>query len=142
MKHGIAKAAGLLVAGLVVLSAAMPAWAETPMRMNIPFGFLADGQKHPAGVYFITLNPDFGFAELRWSQSVFSQRLMLNGSVIARTGQDPIKRFVRFEKNGSNYTLLSVGSQAGVVAVRPMKSGTELAKANRGGTTVDVGATR
>jgi hypothetical protein len=143
MKKIISEAGVLLVAGLAVLSAAMPARAETLMRVNIPFEFLAGERIHPAGDYFVLVNSDYRFVELRPSKSAHAEWVALNGRYVPRQGVDPMKGFLRFERYGSTYAMRAVGipnAEAGM-AVKPSKIEKELAKSN-GGAGAEVSLTQ
>jgi hypothetical protein len=107
MKSLIAKAAVLLVAGFVVLSAAMP--SQTLMRANIPFAFLAGDQMHPAGEYWVQVNPEFRYVSLRPLDGATAQWAALNGSYVPRTGRELTKGFLQFERYESTYALRAVG---------------------------------
>ena len=135
MRNGIARTAVLLAAGLAVLPAAKPAPAEKSMRTNIPFTFIAAGHMHPAGEYWVRLNSDFRYVELRSFRSAIAERVALDGGAVPRKGLDSMKGFVQFERYGSAYMLRAVGApEAGAgLAVKPSKADKELAKANGGG---------
>jgi hypothetical protein len=134
MKSVIAKVAVLVAAGLVVLSAAMP---EPVMRMNIPFTFLAGGQMHRAGLYWVRVNSAPCFVELRPLKSAIVERLAVNGTCISRNGPertDPMKGFLRFERYGSTYALRAAGAP-GIedgLGLKPSEVEKELAEANNG----------
>ena len=133
MKNVIAKAAVLLAAGCVVLSAAMP--SHTLMRANIPFAFLAGDQMNPAGEYWVGVNPEFRYVNLRPVNGATSQRVALNGTFVPRSRRDLTKGgFLRFERYGSTHALRAVGvpeAEAGL-GLAPSKAEAELAKANGG----------
>lgn len=139
MKNVIAKAAFLLVAGCVVLSAATPSY--TLMRANIPFAFLAGDQMNPAGEYWVGVNSEFRYVNLRPVDSATAQRVALNGTFVPRNDRDLMKKgFLRFERYGSTYTLHAAGvpeAEAGL-GLAPSKAETELAKTYGGPAEVEV----
>ncbi len=139
MKNVIAKAAFLLVAGCVVLSAATP--SHTLMRANIPFAFLAGDRMNPAGEYWVGVNSDFRYVDLRALDSTTAHRVALNGTFVPRNGRHPMKRgFLRFERYGSTHVLRAVGvpeAKAGL-GLAPSKSETELAQTSGGSAEVEV----
>ena len=143
MKRIISEAGVLLVAGLAVLSVAMPARAETLMRVNIPFEFLAGEQTHPAGDYYVRVNSEYRYVELRPTKSAIAERVALNGSAVPRQGMERMKGFLRFERYGSTYAMRAVGvpnAETGM-GVKPSKIEKDLAKAN-GGSGAEVSLTQ
>ncbi len=138
MKNAITAAAILIVAGFVVLSAATP--SQTMMRANIPFAFLAGEQMYPAGDYWVGVNNDFRYVNLRSVDSTTEQRVAFNGTCVQRNGQDLAKGFLQFERYGATYTLHAVGvpdAKAGV-GLKPSSAEKELARANGGSASAEV----
>ena len=134
MKNATVNAAVLLVAGLVVLLAAMPAQAETIMRVDIPFAFLAGEQMHPAGEYLVKIDSRARLAELRPVDGVNTDRLMLDGTLVSRKGVDSMKGFLRFQLYGSTHALQVIGAPAGEAGfgVKASKAERELARTHGG----------
>ena len=132
MKNLITKAAVLLVTGCVVLSAAMP--SHRPMRVNIPFAFLAGDQMLPAGEYWVGVNSEFRYVSLRPVNSATSRNVALNGTFVPRIARDLTRGFLQFEQYGSTHALRAVGvpeAEAGL-GLAQSKAEAELAKANGG----------
>jgi len=141
MNNARAKATLLLLAGLVVLLAAIPARAQTLMRVNIPFDFLAGEKVNPAGEYFIKVNPEFLVADLRSVNSTNTSRVALGGYLPSHQGQDLTKAFLRFRVYGSAYALEAIGAPtatSGGYTVRPSKAEPQLAKATGGAAVPEV----
>jgi hypothetical protein len=130
MKTVIAKAAVLLLVSLVVLPAAFAAQAGTPMRVEIPFAFLAGDHMYPAGAYEVRANSDFAYVEIREVKSAIAERVALLRTAVERKSVDPALGFLRFEQVGTTYTLKAVAApnQAEGLAVRPSKAEKEMAK--------------
>ena len=144
MKNTVAKAAVLFVAGLVILSAAVAAQAGPLMRVNIPFAFLAGERMHQAGEYWVQVNSDFRYVELRPLDSAIAERVALTGVSAPRRGLDTLKGFLRFARYGSAYAMRAVGApgaEAGL-GVMPSKAEKELAKANGDAAGAEVSITQ
>jgi hypothetical protein len=138
MKNVIAKAAVLLLVGLVVLPAAFAAQAEAPIRVEIPFAFLAGDHMYAAGAYEVRANSEFGYVELRQIKSAFGERVALERTAVERKSVDRPLGFLRFEQVGTTYTLKAVGApyRAEGLAVKPSKTEKEMAK--RGGASGNI----
>jgi len=140
MKNVIPKAAVLLLAGFAVLPAAGP--SQKLMRANIPFAFIAGDQLQPAGEYWVGVNTDFRYVDLRSVNSVTGQRVSLAGNFTPRQGQDSTNGFLRFEQYGSTYALRAVGvprAESGL-GVRPSNVEKELAKTHGAASGVEISA--
>ena len=74
----------LLIAATIAILAMTTAKAETPlMRMDIPFAFLAGEHTLPAGNYWVRVDTDFRFLELRPADGTGAQRVALAGGQFA-----------------------------------------------------------
>ncbi len=138
MKNVIAKAAALLLVSLVVLPAAFAAEGGAPMRVEIPFAFLAGDHMYAPGAYEVRANSEFGYVELRQVKSSIAERVALVRTGVERKNVDPALGFLRFEQLGTTYALKAVGApnQAEGLAVKPSKAEKEMAKG--GGATGNV----
>jgi hypothetical protein len=126
----------LLIAGLVVLPAVLAAQSLTPMRVEVPFAFMAGDHMYAPGAYVINANTDFGYMDIRESRSATSERVALTRSRVARKGVDTMAGFLQFEQLGATYALRSVCAPhaAEGVKVKPAKAELEMSKAGGGAT--------
>jgi hypothetical protein len=138
MKNVIAKTAALLLASLVVLPAAFAAQAGTPMRVEIPFAFLAGDHMYAPGTYEVRANSQFAYVEVRDVKNAIAERVALVRTAVERKNVDRALGFLRFEQVGTTYTLKAVAApyQAEGLAVKPSKAEKEMAKG--GGATGNV----
>ncbi len=133
MKNVIAKAAVLLIAGLFVLTAAAAAQTVTPMRVEIPFAFMAGGHMYAAGTYLIYANTAQGYMDFRESRSAISERVLLTGARVARKGVHRSLGFLKFEQLGNSYALRSVCAPNAADGASVTKSNLEKEMAKAGG---------
>ncbi|MBZ5586907.1 MAG: hypothetical protein LAQ30_32915 [Acidobacteriia bacterium] len=135
MKTLLSKMTVVIAISLVVLSAAIPANAQTTnMRVQIPFAFLAGEKAYPAGDYIFTLNGDYRLVDLRSAKESAVERISLTGGLLPERAAAAQHGFLLFKRYGGEYALNGVwaaGAPRGYT-VKPSKAEIEMAKANGG----------
>jgi hypothetical protein len=110
MKNAFAKATVLMATGFAAFLGATPAKCETPMRVNIPFAFVAGEQTHAAGAYEVRVNHGLRYVELRPLDSALVERVLLDGAFSPRADKNATGGFLQFRQYGNSYALRSVGA--------------------------------
>lgn len=132
----------LLIAATIAILAMTTAKAETPlMRMDIPFAFLAGEHTLPAGNYWVRVDTDFRFLELRPADGTGAQRVALAGGQFAVKKVSETNGFLRFRRYGDIYALEGAyGANSGYgLNAKPSKTEIEVAKAHpEGGAEIEV----
>ena len=130
----------LIALGLGAMMCAAPAVAQTTMRFNVPFAFVAGDHVMPAGAYRVTLDNSFGLARFEGLSDLSVQLVRLvPGGIERKTGSN-YTGSLRFAKYGEKYFLDGVwkaGSIAGNATI-PSKRMLESAKAGQPADTVSV----
>jgi hypothetical protein len=130
----------LLVAfGLTVVALAVPAGAQTIMRVNIPFEFVAGSQTLPAGPYSFVIDADFSHCHID-SMTDGSVRNVSFVPGKTRRSADTSGGLVQFQKYGNRYFLSALwkpGYTDGL-AVVPSRRLVESAKAEGIGEAVGI----
>ena len=137
------KAAVVAALSLALLALAVPASAQTNMRVDVPFAFIAGNQVLPAGTYNLVIDANFSICHLD---------SFTNGSVHmvhfvpgkARSSAKIETGVVQFEKYGDHYVMSGVwkpGYTDGLATVTSHRM-LETAKAEGVAETVSIEAQR
>ncbi len=110
MKSLFASATVLITAGFAAFLGATPARAETLMKADIPFAFIAGEQTHAAGAYEVRVNRVSKYVELRPLGSPYVERVPLNGAFDPRVDKSSTDGFLQFHQYGDRFALRSVGT--------------------------------
>ncbi len=135
MKNVISKSL-LLAAGLVAFALAGPANAQqpVPMRMSVPFAFVAGEHTYPAGDYWVRVDANLGVAELRSVQGASANRVLLTGARLPEKAISQEKGVIQFNVYGEAYALAGIcpaGTAEGY-RVKASKVEAELARTHGG----------
>jgi hypothetical protein len=80
------------------------AFAANHWRVEVPFGFTAQGQSFPSGTYDVTFNLNYNIVVMASNSSLATQ---ITSTVLpADAAQVPV--VVRFDKMGDNYVLKNI----------------------------------
>ena len=101
---GLALAMGLMAAAY----AAVPASAQTHMRVNIPFAFTAGETSLPAGEYRVAVDESFRRMELQPVQKNGWYAVMVSSGSASRTATKSNDGVLQFQKIGDRYILATV----------------------------------
>lgn len=121
MKKRYSGKAALVALGLaVLLGLAAPASAQTMMRVEIPFAFVAGNQSLPAGMYNFVLDANFSFCRIDSFSDGSSHPIRFMPGPARRQNANADRGVVQFEKYGDRYFLNAVwkpGSTDGLAAI-------------------------
>ena len=108
MKQLLSKAV-FAAAGLVALTCvAMPASAQSSMRVNVPFAFMVGRATLPAGDYRVQIDPASSVMRLLPQSSTATYAVLLAPAADQREGGNSSSGLLRFEKRGEQYVLGAV----------------------------------
>ncbi len=99
------------------------------MRADIPFAFLAGHQTRPAGNYWVRVDADFRFLELRSATGTAAYRVGLSGGQFAIKAVSATEGSLIFNRYGDVYVLEGASrpmSDYGL-KVTPSKAAAEMA---------------
>lgn len=141
MKKLLSGKAALAALSLAVLGLAAPAGAQTIMRANIPFAFVAGNQSLPAGAYSFVVDTTFSICRIDSLRDGSMHPVRFVPGATRRPGANPDGGVVQFKKYGDRYVLNAVwkpGSADGLAAITSRRL-IESAKAEGGaGETVSI----
>lgn len=132
MKNILKETGILLAAGLAIIGAVAPARAQSnPMRVDIPFAFLAGEQNLPSGIYWVQLDAQFHTLSLRAINERASSRLLVRDSRVGRNPSEAFRGVLSFQKYGATLVLKGLYAAGAVERhdLRPSKAEMELVKA-------------
>jgi hypothetical protein len=140
MTKVIAGKAALAALSLAALALAAPASAQTAMRANIPFAFVAGDQLLPAGAYNFVIDPGFSLCRIDSVSDGSMHPIRFVPGASRRQGANADAGVVQFQKYGDRYFLSGVwrpGNPDGLAAVTNHRL-IESAKSQGVGETVSV----
>jgi len=132
--------ATLAAIGLAALALAAPASAQTVMRVNIPFAFVAGAESLPAGAYNFVLDANFSLCHIDSFNDGSMHAVHFVPGAARKQDSHTDGGVVQFQKYGDRYFLSGLwkpGNQDGF-AVIPSRRLIESAKAQGLGETVSL----
>jgi hypothetical protein len=141
MKNIVTKSGVLIAAGLAICAMAVPASAGNPMRVDIPFSFLAGEKSMPAGIYWVRLDADFHTLDLTAANEDARHRLLVRNGPATRKESAARCGVLSFQRYGSTLVLKGVFAPGATEGhnLPTSQAEIELAKATiSGGAVVDL----
>jgi len=132
--------AALAAFSLAVLALAAPASAQTAMRANIPFAFVAGNQSLPAGMYNFVLDANFSHCHIDSLSDGSTHPVHFVPGSTRRQNANADNGVLQFQKYGNRYFLSGVwkpGNADGLAAIAS-RGLIESAKAQGAGETVSI----
>lgn len=108
MTKPISGKAALAALSLAVLALAVPAGAQTGIRVNIPFAFVAGSQSLPAGMYNFVIDGNFSLCRIDSLSDGSMHQIRFVPGASRKQNANADGGLVQFQKYGDRYFLSGV----------------------------------
>ncbi|HEY2014146.1 MAG TPA: hypothetical protein VGH38_11640 [Bryobacteraceae bacterium] len=128
----------VVAVGLAVLVMAMPASAQSSMRINIPFAFTAGNETLPAGQYNFVVDSNFSLCHIDSMADGSVHMVRFEPGTSGRQKTDVRTGAVQFKKYGDHYLLTGVFRPGFVDGLATINSRRAIESAKNSGSAAEV----